>query len=428
MERRVRRKAHARCEVGEKPEIISKAYLSLCKTIVAIILAKAMQENGYQVAVMAPTGVLADQHYEEFTKYGLNPVLLTGKLKAKEKREIYKKIKDGDAEIVVGTHALLSDGVEFDNLALVIVDEEHRFGVAQRDKLMEQTSKDRLHKVSMSATPIPRSLANAFYGKGTQFMDIHTMPAGRKQTITCLCHSHKKLFEALYREIQKGRQAYIVCPFIEDSTSETMRDIVSAEACYNAAVKFFTRYPEVKIAKISGKMKAAEIDAEIAKFAANETQILISTTIVEVGVNVPNSSVMVIENAERFGLAQLHQLRGRVGRGSHQGYCVLMTAEENRDNERLNVMLSTTSGFKVAEADAKNRGIGDLTGEEQTGFTKIVELISQYPNLYKKIESVVESEKRTEKDWKELFSKIDEITYLTRANYAIQVCLMKDDI
>lgn len=386
-----------------------------------------MQENGYQVAVMAPTGVLAEQHYSEFAKFGLEPVLLTGKLKAKEKREIYKKISSGEASIVVGTHALISDGVEFENLALVIVDEEHRFGVAQRDKLMEQTSRDRLHKVSMSATPIPRSLANAFYGKGTQFMDIHTMPAGRKPIITSLCHSHKILFAGLLRQIREGRQVYIVCPFIEDSASESMKGIVSADACYTAAVKAYRNFPDVKIAKISGKMKPAEIDAEIKKFSANETQILISTTIVEVGVNVPNASVMVIENAERFGLAQLHQLRGRVGRGSYQSYCVLMTQEENKDNERLRVMLSTTSGFKVAEADAKNRGIGDLAGEEQTGFTKIVELISHYPNLYKKIEAVVDSERRTERDWKLLFEKLDNIQYLTRANYAIQVCAMNDD-
>ena len=389
------------------------------KTIVAVILAKAMTENGYQIAIMAPTNVLAEQHFAEFSKYGLEPILLTGKMKAKEKREAIKHIKAGDVSVVIGTHALIAENVEYKNLGMVVVDEEHRFGVAQREKLLEKTAEMGMHKISMSATPIPRSLASAVYGKNTQLLDIHTMPAGRKPITTCMCHSHKSLFESIRHQIADGHQCYIVCPFIEDSSAEATKDVVSAETCYAACRKSMSSHPEISVGLISGKMKASEIDDVIQKFSNNQIQILISTTIVEVGVNVPNATVMVVENAERFGLAQLHQLRGRVGRGNAQSYCVLMTKKENKDNERLKIMLTTNDGFKVAEADARNRGIGDLSGEEQSGFTKIMELVTMFPNLYHKIQTVIDKTQRTEKDWQELFDKMDGIKYITRANFAL---------
>ncbi len=411
---------------GKSVDALVQGDVGCGKTIVAIILAVAMAENGYQTAIMAPTNVLAEQHFSEFSKYGLEPALLTGKMKAKEKKEMLQKVASGEASIIIGTHALIAESVTYKTLGMVIVDEEHRFGVSQREKLQEKAAELGMHKISMSATPIPRSLATAIYGKSTQLLDIHTMPAGRKAIVTSMCHHHKKLYAAMQREISRGHQCYMVCPFIEDSTGDKTHGVMSADSCYDLTVSALKAYPNIKIGKISGKMKASEIDEIIQQFVRNEIQILISTTIVEVGVNVPNATVMVIENAERFGLAQLHQLRGRVGRGNSQSYCVLMTESENKDNARLKIMLDTTDGFKIAEADALNRGIGDLSGEEQSGFTRIMELITAYPNLYKKIEAAVGDSPRTEKDWEELFKRVDGAVYLTRANYA-DVCGLRDD-
>lgn len=394
------------------------------KTIIAVCLAYAMMENGFQIAIMAPTNVLAEQHFSEFTKYGLNPVLLTGQTKAKEKKRILKQIASGEASVIVGTHALVEDSVDYKCLAMVVVDEEHRFGVMQREKLFDR-SRNGIHKISMSATPIPRTLASAMFGQGTTMLDIKTMPAGRRPIITCLCHTQKKLYAALHRQIDEGRQCYVICPYIEDSDKDD--NIMSAETCYKNLVDNMSIYKNVKVGMVTGKMKAADIDKEIKRFADNEINILVSTTIVEVGVNVPNATVMVIQNAERFGLAQLHQLRGRVGRGNKQSYCVLVTDVSNKDNERLQTMVETTDGFEIAKADMNLRGIGDVSGLEQSGFNRTMSLVMRYPKYYKKVEQLVKDANYTDEQMEELMDKINSFQYLTRANFC-DVCHLIDTV
>lgn len=372
------------------------------KTMVAILLMLIAAENRYQSAMMAPTMVLAQQHYEEICKRtahlpDINVVFLHGDMKAKERKEKLEAIKNGQANIIVGTHAVISKEVEFKNLALTIVDEEHRFGVIQR-KLLQEKAEQGVHHVTMSATPIPRSLALAIYGEGIDIYTIKVMPEGRKPIITTIETEIEKAYEFMYEEIKKGRQCYVVCPIIDESDSERLQNVESVEETYEQIKKFFEKRPEVQIGKISGKMSSAAIEQEISKFANNEYNILVSTTIIEVGVNVPNATVMLVKNAERFGLSQLHQLRGRVGRGEHQSYCILCSNKE--DVERLKIMESTTDGFKIAEADLKLRGLGDFIGTKQTGYTKAVMLMIANPELYKKISEKTRFILKNDKDLK----------------------------
>lgn len=337
------------------------------KTLVALMTMLIALDNGYQACMMAPTEILATQHYETICRFlaGMNVrvELLTGNVKGKRRETILKDLVTGDVQILIGTHAVIEDTVNFSSLGLVVIDEQHRFGVAQRAKLWAKNTCPP-HVLVMTATPIPRTLAMTLYGD-LDVSVIDELPPGRKpiQTIHQFDNRRASMYAFIRKQIQKGRQAYIVYPLIQES--EKM-DIKNLEDGY---MHICEEFPEYKVSKVHGKMKPAEKDEEMQRFLANETQIMVATTVIEVGVNVPNASVMVIENAERFGLSQLHQLRGRVGRGADQSYCILVTGykltEETR--KRIEIMVQTNDGFEIAEADLKLRGPGDLEGTQQSG-------------------------------------------------------------
>ncbi len=338
------------------------------KTLVALMTMLIALDNGYQACLMAPTEILAEQHYATFREFLRDmPVrveLLTGSVKGKRRRTpILEGTRAGEVHILIGTHAVLEDTVEFRRLGLVVIDEQHRFGVAQRARLWKKNEVPP-HVLVMTATPIPRTLAMTLYGD-LDVSVIDELPPGRKPIETQ--HYWQERVESLYRgiraEIQKGRQVYVVYPLIKESEK---LDLQNLEMGYEELCQAF---PDLRISKVHGQMKSAEKDAEMDRFVRGETQILVATTVIEVGVNVPNASVMVIQNAERFGLAQLHQLRGRVGRGAEQSYCILVTkynlSKETR--QRIEIMCETNDGFEIAEADLKFRGPGDLEGTQQSG-------------------------------------------------------------
>jgi len=361
------------------------------KTMVAMLLMLIMAENGYQSVLMAPTNVLAKQHFEEFTnRLAMFPfiktVFVNGSMKKKEKTKAIESIKNGEANIIIGTHAVISKDIEFKNLALSIVDEEHRFGVAQRRLLKEKTA-DSIHNVTMSATPIPRSLGMSIYGEDTGIYSITQMPSGRKQIVTVIETAILKNYDFIEKEVNSGRQAYIICPLINESDSERLIGVDSVVETVKELTNYFKGKPNIKIGVINGQMKPNEVSDEIQKFHNMEYNIIVATTIVEVGVNVPNATVMLIKNSERFGLAQLHQLRGRVGRGNHQSYCLLSTPKE--DVERLKIMVETNNGFVIAEKDLALRGMGDFIGTNQTGDFKNVMLMLANKSLYGEIKNTV---------------------------------------
>lgn len=337
------------------------------KTLVALLAMLIALDNGCQACMMAPTEILAAQHYETLTRFldgmDVRVELLTGSVKGKKRETILKDLLSGDVHILIGTHAVIEDTVEFASLGLVIIDEQHRFGVEQRARLWAK-NKTLPHVLVMTATPIPRTLAMTLYGD-LDVSIIDELPPGRKPVTTVhrFDSMRASMYEFVRNQIRMGRQAYIVYPLIQES--EKM-DIKNLEDGYATICEVF---PEYKISKVHGKMKPAEKDEEMRRFAQCETQILVATTVIEVGVNVPNASVMVIENAERFGLSQLHQLRGRVGRGADQSYCILMTgyklSEDTR--KRIQIMVDTNDGFEIAEADLKLRGPGDIEGTQQSG-------------------------------------------------------------
>ena len=337
------------------------------KTLVALMSMLLALDNGYQACMMAPTEILAAQHYETIKQllFGMNVrvELLMGSVKGKKREEILKGLLTGDVHILIGTHAVLEDTVGFSSLGMVVIDEQHRFGVAQRAKLWMKNACPP-HVLVMTATPIPRTLAMTLYGD-LDVSIIDELPPGRKpiQTIHQFDNRRPSLYAGIRKQIAEGRQVYIVYPLIKES--EKM-DIKNLEEGYGHICEEF---PECKVSKVHGQMKPVEKDAEMQRFVNGETQIMVATTVIEVGVNVPNASVMVIENAERFGLSQLHQLRGRVGRGADQSYCILVTSyklsEETR--KRLEIMVQTCDGFEIAEADLKLRGPGDLEGTQQSG-------------------------------------------------------------
>ena len=337
------------------------------KTLVALMSMLIALDNGYQACMMAPTEILAAQHYETIRKFlfgmDVRVELLMGSVKGKKREKILKDLLTGDVQILIGTHAVLEDTVGFSSLGMVIIDEQHRFGVAQRAKLWSQNVCPP-HVLVMTATPIPRTLAMTLYGD-LDVSVIDELPPGRKpiQTIHQFDNRRASLYASIRKQIEEGRQIYIVYPLIKES--EKM-DIKNLEEGYELIC---AEFPDCQVSKVHGKMKPAEKDAEMQRFVSGETQIMVATTVIEVGVNVPNASVMVIENAERFGLSQLHQLRGRVGRGADQSYCILVTTykltEETR--KRLEIMVQTNDGFEIAEADLKLRGPGDLEGTQQSG-------------------------------------------------------------
>ena len=379
------------------------------KTFVAILTMLAFAENGYQTVLMAPTTVLATQHFNEICSFvkvnpDIHPVLLTGNLKVKEKREALEKIKSGEANFIVGTHSLIADGVEFNNLGLCIVDEEHRFGVAQRDRIRSKITKG-VHTLSMSATPIPRTLGVSLYGEGTDIYTISKMPNGRKPVQTTISTNIDEAYDFMHKELEAGRQAYIICPLIEENDSERMAAIESVEETYKILTEKYKDDPLVKIAMVNGKMKQSEVTDIIKRFKEKEFNVVIATTIIEVGVNVPNSTVILIKNAERFGLAQLHQLRGRVGRGSYQSYCIL--ASQKEDVERLEVMTQTTNGFRIAEEDLRLRGMGDFLGTKQSGDVKNVMLMLSHRDLYNTIKE----------DVKKIFEDPERYDYYYKAGF-----------
>lgn len=377
-------------EIGERVDALVQGDVGCGKTIVAILMMSYLVGSGYQAAIMAPTNVLAKQHYEEvkrlFAGTGVSASFLSGEMKAAARKKEQKKIASGETHIVVGTHAVISKEVQFKNLAITIVDEEHRFGVKQRETLREK-AKAGVHHIGMSATPIPRSLALAVHGGGTDIHSIRTLPNGRRPVKTVWFHKEERAWNGIVGQVKEGRQAYVICPLIDESDSESLQGVKSAEETYAELKNLARQHPELRIEMITGKMKAAEVEAAIERFSRNETNVLVSTTIVEVGVNVPNATMMVLRNAERFGLAQLHQLRGRVGRGKHQSYCVLISEAANQ--KKLEIMTQTTDGFVIAEADVKLRGAGDFVSTEQSGQNKYVRLIMENNNLYRTIREEV---------------------------------------
>ena len=337
------------------------------KTLVALMSMLIALDNGFQACMMAPTEILAAQHYETIKQFlfGMNVrvELLMGSVKGKKRDEILKGLLTGEVQILIGTHAVLEDTVNFASLGMVVIDEQHRFGVAQRAKLWAKNTRPP-HVLVMTATPIPRTLAMTLYGD-LDVSVIDELPPGRKpiQTIHQFDNRRASLYSGIRKQIIEGRQVYIVYPLIKESEKI---DIKNLEEGYEHVCAEFS---ECQVSKVHGQMKPVEKDAEMQRFVNGETQIMVATTVIEVGVNVPNASVMVIENAERFGLSQLHQLRGRVGRGADQSYCILVTSyklsEETR--KRLEIMVQTNDGFEIAEADLKLRGPGDLEGTQQSG-------------------------------------------------------------
>lgn len=337
------------------------------KTLVALMSMLMALDNGYQACMMAPTEILANQHYETICEllYGMDVrvELLTGSVKGKKREAILSGLLTGDVHILIGTHAVIEDSVNFASLGLVVIDEQHRFGVAQRARLWTKNVQPP-HVLVMTATPIPRTLAMTLYGD-LDVSVIDELPPGRKPIVTLHQFDSRRvsLYQSIRRQIAEGRQVYIVFPLIKESEKIDLKNL---EEGY---LHICEEFPECKVCKVHGKMKPAEKDAQMQLFVSGEAQIMVATTVIEVGVNVPNASVMVIENAERFGLSQLHQLRGRVGRGADQSYCILVTgfklAEDTR--KRLEIMVRTNDGFEIAEADLKLRGPGDLEGTQQSG-------------------------------------------------------------
>lgn len=360
------------------------------KTIVALLTMLLAIDNNYQAALMAPTEILATQHYNELQKLlsmsDIAVELLTGSTKAKKRREIHKNLEDGSLNILVGTHALLEDKVKFNNLGIAIIDEQHRFGVKQRSKLWTKNSpyssqnKENQstiytgvtppHILVMTATPIPRTLAMSVYGD-LDISVIDELPPGRKEVKTVHRYDSNRLgvFKFLKDEISKGRQVYVVYPLIEESEAMDYKDLMDG---YESISREFP-HPKYQISIVHGKMKPSDKEYEMQRFVKGDTQIMVATTVIEVGVNVPNASVMVIESAERFGLSQLHQLRGRVGRGADQSYCILLSSVKLSEEAktRLETMVATTDGFKVAEVDLKLRGPGNIMGTQQSGVLNL---------------------------------------------------------
>ena len=339
------------------------------KTMVAAACVFFCVKNGRQAALMAPTEILAQQHYHGLAplleNLGIRCALLTGSTSAKTKKSIAAQLESGEIDFAIGTHALITGSVVYQNLGLVVTDEQHRFGVAQRADLAAKG--DHPHILVMSATPIPRTLALILYGD-LDVSVIDQLPPGRQpvQTFAVTSRYHQRVYNFIRKLVGEGRQAYIVCPMVEEN--EELPDERKAVTEYAKKLQAEV-FPDLKVAFVHGKMKPKEKDAVMTAFAAHETDILVSTTVIEVGVDVPNAAVMVIENAERFGLSQLHQLRGRVGRGKHQSYCILISDNQNEETrQRLKVMTKTTDGFKIAEEDLRLRGPGDFFGQRQHGL------------------------------------------------------------
>lgn len=397
------------------------------KTMVGLMCMLMALDNNCQACMMAPTEILATQHFESISEMlaGMNieVALLTGSTKTKARREIHEKLKNGTLQILIGTHALLEDVVQFNNLGFVIIDEQHRFGVAQRAKLWAKNSIPP-HILVMTATPIPRTLAMTLYGD-LEVSIIDELPPGRKpiQTVHYFENRRKQVYQFIKKQIDLGRQIYLVYPMIKES--EKM-DYKNLEQGYESVAQVFP--PEkYGISMVHGKMKPADKDAEMQRFASGETKIMVATTVIEVGVNVPNASVMVIESTERFGLSQLHQLRGRVGRGADQSYCILMSSYKisNESRKRIETMVRTNDGFEIAETDLKLRGPGDIEGTQQSGISynlKIAHLgkdtqLLQYARDI--AEKILADDPMLEKERNSIFAKQVKRLSKTKINWSV---------
>lgn len=367
-QKRVLREIRADVGSGKQMNRLLQGDVGSGKTLVALMSMLMALDNQCQACLMAPTEILATQHYETISQMvaplGIRVELLTGSTKKKERTALHEALLTGDIQILIGTHALIEDTVKFANLGMVVIDEQHRFGVEQRARLWKKNSIPP-HILVMTATPIPRTLAMTVYGD-LDVSVIDELPPGRKPIQTLLQYDNKRgaLYASLRRQMEQGRQVYIVYPLIQESEKSDLRNL---EEGYESIREIF---PEYEVCMVHGKMKPNEKDREMQRFAQGEARIMVATTVIEVGVNVPNATVMVIENAERFGLSQLHQLRGRVGRGGEQSYCILMTnykiAQDTR--KRLEIMVETTDGFRISEADLQMRGPGDMEGTQQSGI------------------------------------------------------------
>lgn len=368
-QKRVVREIHADMQSGRQMNRLLQGDVGSGKTLVALLAMLIAVGNSYQAAIMAPTEILAGQHFDTLNQWaaplGVNIKLLTGSTPKAQRDIIHRQLLDGSLHIIVGTHALLEDPVKFARLGLAVIDEQHRFGVAQRARLWQKNPLSPPHVLVMTATPIPRTLAMTVYGD-LEVSVIDELPPGRKPISTLLRYDAQRMevFQAIGRQLALGRQAYIVYPLIDENEK------LALQSLEDGFERVATAFPSYKVVCVHGRMKPAEKDAQMALFASGQAQILVATTVIEVGVNVPNASVMMIENAERFGLSQLHQLRGRVGRGADQSYCVLMTKQKiaSTTRKRLQLMTETTDGFRIAEADMQMRGPGDIEGTQQSGL------------------------------------------------------------
>lgn len=381
---------------GKRVNALVQGDVGSGKTICAILLMMIVVENGYQGVLMAPTGILAKQHYEEIVRLtkdtGINSIFLSSGMKTSEKRNALKLIASGYADIIVGTHSVISDDVKFKKLGIVIVDEEHKFGVQQREQLKKK-AEEGVHSISMSATPIPRSLAQTIYADYVDMYTIESMPAGRQPVQTATCRVPKTAFNFMGEEIKKGHQCYVVCPLLtsNDDEDDNENRLYSVEDTYNIA-KYYLSNVGAKVAMVTGKMKESEKAELISAFQRNEYQVLVASTVIEVGVNVPNATVITIMNAERFGLAGLHQLRGRVGRSSLKSYCILYSTKSKEENPRLDIMCETTNGFEIAEKDMELRGTGNIVGIEQSGTNEELECMLRYPKLYGELRKIIKEQ------------------------------------
>ncbi len=364
-----------RADLGSKAQMnrLLQGDVGSGKTVVALMTILLALDNGYQACLMAPTEILANQHFKGIKELlgdiGVSASLLTGSVKKARRRVIHEQLEDGTLDLLIGTHAVLEDKVKFKNLGLAIIDEQHRFGVAQRSKLWHKNEIPP-HILVMTATPIPRTLAMSLYGD-LDISVIDELPPGRKavKTVHRFDKNRLKVFQFMRDEILKGRQIYIVYPLIQESEALDYKDLMDG---YESIVRDFP-LPDYQISIVHGKMKPHDKDYEMERFVKGETHIMVATTVIEVGVNISNASVMIIESAERFGLSQLHQLRGRVGRGAEQSYCILMTSHKLSSDAktRLETMTSTNDGFEIAEVDLKLRGPGDLMGTQQSGILNL---------------------------------------------------------
>ena len=375
-QKRVVREIRSDVRSGRQMNRLLQGDVGSGKTMVAVMGMLIALDNGYQACMMAPTEILAEQHFANICHYldgmGVRVELLTGSIKGKRRTSILEGLSDGDVRILISTHAVLEENVKFHRLGFVVIDEQHRFGVAQRARLWGKSSNPP-HILVMTATPIPRTLAMTLYGD-LDVSVLDELPPGRKPIRTEHFYDtrHSDLYAFVEEQLKSGRQAYIVYPLIEESAK---MDLKNLEEGYETICE---RFPQYTVSKVHGRMKAGEKDAEMLRFKNGETRIMVATTVIEVGVDVPNASVMVIENAERFGLSQLHQLRGRVGRGAEQSYCILVTGFKLSDDtrRRIDIMVGTCDGFEIAEADLKLRGPGDLEGTQQSGVAFDLKLAS----------------------------------------------------